>query len=109
MRLVNNTFMCFKQASTPYGDLLLPIALKHKDGGATNILVCNPFAMLHKAMVQGGSFSDFMKLKLHENQPSPERPWTLVLYADEVVPGDVMSSENRRKYGWCTLASSSLD
>jgi hypothetical protein len=104
MWLVNSTFMCFKQASTPYGDLLLPIALKHKDGGATNILVCNPFAMLHKAMVQGGSFSDFMKLKLHENQPSPERPWTLVLYADEVVPGDVMSSENRRKI-WVVYAS----
>ncbi len=61
------------------------------------MLVCNPFAMLHKAVAQGCSFSDFIKLRLAKHGSRPDKPWKLVLYADEVVPGDVLSADNRRK------------
>jgi hypothetical protein len=38
-----------------------------------------------------------MQLRLLEHPPSVEKPWRLVLYADEVVPGNQLSHDNRRK------------
>ena len=35
--------------------------------------------------------------KLEGNPSSPEAPWNLILYSDEVVPGVALSNHNRRK------------
>ena len=46
--------------------------------------------------------------RLQQTPPSPERPWRLVLYADEVVPGDGFKGNNLRKvwviyFSWLEL------
>ena len=38
-----------------------------------------------------------MLKKLRQFPPNPEQPWRLIHYADEVVPGNPLSNENRRK------------
>ena len=38
-----------------------------------------------------------MLMKLRQFPPSPEQPWRLIYYADEVVLGNPLSNENRRK------------
>ena len=38
-----------------------------------------------------------MLARLHENPSTPEAPWTLLLYSDEVTPGNPLATLNNRK------------
>ena len=39
-----------------------------------------------------------MHARLLAKPPSPEAPWNLILYSDEVTPGNPLSPANHRKY-----------
>ena len=96
------------QEATPYGPLLIDVDVVGKDGSATKMLAINPLAMTYKAFAQGGSFTDLMLAKMRDAPPTPELPWQLILYADEVVPGNALSHDNRRKvwvvyFSWMQL------
>jgi hypothetical protein len=84
-------------ANTPYGPILKHVPLISITGEPISMLVTNPFAMLWRAVAQGGSFSKVMIDKLQASPCSPEAPWRLALYSDEVVPGNQLSHDNRRK------------
>ena len=85
-------------AETPYGPIVQPVKVISKSGSATNIMMAHPFASLWTAVTSCESFRDFFKRRLLKQPPSPEAPWNLVLYTDEVTPGNVMSPNNKRKF-----------
>ena len=65
-------------------------------------LIASPFASLWTSAKEGvsedgGGWSRFLKQKMLENPPTPEDPWTLILYTDEVTPGNVLAVVNNRK------------
>lgn len=82
---------------TPYGTMLVSYNVHMVDGSIGSMLAINPLALLYKVVLQGGSFTDLFWRCMAEKPCSPEHPWKLALYADEVVPGNVLSADNRRK------------
>ena len=83
---------------TPYGHMLLQVPLaaippaKDRD-----MWIVNPFAYLHTAFKDHGGFYDMFSEALMKTPSSVDRPWRLVLYSDEVVPGNQLSVHNARK------------
>ena len=85
--------------STEYGDILVTKEMVGKAGKPNRELyLVNPFAYLQAAFSNHESgFRNMMSNALSENPASPDRPWRLVLYSDEVVPGNQLLANNRRK------------
>ena len=59
--------------------------------------VVNPLALLYKAFKQGGGFARYLELAMSVNPPTHEESWSLILYSDEIVPGNALSNDNKRK------------
>jgi len=83
---------------TPFGPTLQTIDLVGKDGVAKSIPIAHPLAALWKAVSDCPPFSTYMRDVLIENPPSLDAPWHLVLYSDEVTPGNPLSTANKRKF-----------
>ena len=60
--------------------------------------------MLHACFSESGGFHELLMSRHMETPSSPEAPWRLALYCDEVVPGNALSSDNQRKI-WAFYAS----
>ena len=83
---------------TPFGPMLQQISLIGKDGAALQMHVAHPAAVLWKAVKECKPFRAFLLLMLQKNPSSPDSPWHLLLYSDEVVPGNPLACLNRRKF-----------
>ena len=81
---------------TPYGPLIHDVELHGIDGDVSTVLYINPFALLYKSAMCVG-FATVLSNRLEAIPPSPEAPWQIVLYTDEVVPGNQLLAENKRK------------
>ena len=84
--------------TTPYGTVVQLLELSGKDGVTRAVPIANPFALIYSAVRDCAPFREFMKLKLEEQPPSPDAAWSLVLYSDEVTPGNPLSTNNKRKF-----------
>ena len=78
-----------------------------------DILVVNPLAVLCLAFEQGGGFTDLMVQRMRYTQPSMDSPWHLIVYADEVIPGNQLKADNLRKlwviyFSWKELGATTL-
>lgn len=81
---------------TPYGPLFQTAQLHNTSGGLSPMVFINPFAMLHKAATCPG-FASLLENQFRQDDCSPEHPWRIILYTDEVVPGNQLSIDNLRK------------
>ena len=86
--------------STPgaYGSVLQSIECVDKDGAAHHLPIACPFASLSAAVERNDGFSAFMQRQLRLHPPSPNKPWNIILYSDEVTPGNPLSVMNIRKF-----------
>ena len=84
--------------TTPFGPMLLEKELfgtvPHPNRKVT---VVNPLAFLYCAFQRGGGFAAALLAAHSETPSSPELKWRLVLYGDEVVPGNQLQPANKRK------------
>ncbi len=80
-----------------YGTLLCNSILVDKQGAEANMLMINPLSLLQAAFGQGGSYTELVMDTLRKHPSSPDQPWRLAVYCDEVVPGNVISHDNKRK------------
>ena len=87
-----------------YGTLLPNTILVDKQGAEANMLMINPLSLLQAAFGQGGSYTELVMDTLRKHPNSPDQPWALAVYCDEVVPGNVISHDNKRKV-WVGYAS----
>ncbi len=83
---------------TAFGEVLTTVQLACTDGAdAKDVVLVNPAVPIDAATREPGGFSRLFASTLRKHQPSPSAPWNLVLYADEVVPGNQISAQNLRK------------
>ena len=81
----------------PYGPILDHASVPGKNGGMIRIALANPFAMLYAALDKSANMRALFQDRLVVYPCSLERPWSLILYSDEVTPGNVLSTSNKRK------------
>ena len=81
---------------TPYGPLHQELELT-SDDGAIPLRFVHPLAFLWLAYNTCKPFADFLFERCQSNPSSPDKPWDLALYSDEVTPGDANSIDARRK------------
>ena len=84
--------------ATHHGAIIQTIELVAKDGTLKPMHVANPFAVLYTAVSECTPFATFMYQRLKEFPCSPERPWNVVMYSDEVTPGNPLATLNERKF-----------
>ena len=84
------------KSSTPFGPLHQTITAKTKDG-TLPIEVQHPLAMLHYLSARSSSLADLISRAAAANPPSHSRPWHIVLYTDEVLPGNQLAHKTQRK------------
>jgi hypothetical protein len=85
-----------------YGQLFVDIVLKGDQDLKASIV--NLHALLFHAFAQGGGFYKLMMETMEKHPPNPREPYSLVLYSDEVVPGNALSHDNKRKI-WMVYGS----
>jgi len=84
------------QEVTPYGSALMELPVVLKDGSETSLLCVNPFAHLHLAARCEG-FAALLQETLRTKACTFDQPWSLIIYSDEVVPGNQLAGHNSRK------------
>ncbi len=82
----------------PYGPIIQHITCEDTNGDAKTIPVASPFAAMHSALHESSSFRKFFQTRLRSNPSTPEAPWKIILYSDEVTPGNVIATVNNRKF-----------
>ena len=83
---------------TPYGPLLVDVPFKTKDGGEIKMEFLHPWAGLYHITRISKAFSDLIRTAIDWNEGcSPDSPFELVLYSDEVTPGNQLAHRNARK------------
>ena len=80
-----------------YGPLIGYIPMVYNDGSSKNMLVVNFLSWLQAAFGQGGSLTQLVKEKHAANPSSPSNSWKLLMYSDEVVPGNPLGHTQARK------------
>ena len=88
---------------TAYGKLLRTIFVVDKAGEQMEIALACPFATFAHFVNQSttareNSFRAFLKQRLLETPPSIDEPWDIILYTDEVTPGNPIAPVNHRKF-----------
>jgi hypothetical protein len=84
-------------AVTPHGPLMQTIDVDGVDGGKVPLYMAHPLAFLCVLYDQCESWRTLLR-KSHAARPSSfENPWSLVLYTDEVDPGDPLVPDHGRK------------
>ena len=56
--------------------------------------------MLYIAFENGGAFTDLLADRCKQNASSQEVPWNLILYCDEITPGNVVLMKTAERFGW---------
>ena len=74
------------------------IEIFDNDGGVKRFPIADPFAALWMAVSECPNFAALLKQCLLGNPPSPENMWRIILYTDDVTPGDVLGPANKRKF-----------
>ena len=81
-----------------HGPLLRDLMLEQEDGaGSVKVWYINPVAMLHHAWNHCKPFQAWVRERVAAQPPSYDRPWRLVLYSDEITPGNQLKQSNDRK------------
>ena len=90
------------QAETPYGPILKNITVIDKTDTQQVIAIADPFASLwyfvKECTKTDTGFKRILKQKLLEKPPTIDVPWSIIMYSDEVTPGNVLSVMNNRRF-----------
>lgn len=86
------------QTRTPYGTLheVIDVPLNDSDT-PLRLELQNPFAMLWYAITVSPGFNELVKATLQRCPCTFSAPWNLILYNDEVSPGNQLAFKNLRK------------
>jgi len=81
---------------TPYGTIHRTLELK-MDGGDFTVEIQDPWAMLHHCLGASGWLSKLFLSRVQVYPPSPSNLWHLLLYSDEITPGNQIAHRHQRK------------
>ena len=83
--------------ATPYGTLMTSAQLERVDGTFHTLHFVDPFVHLYLAVKKSRGLTNLLVNQLRAKPCTQADPWCLVLYSDEVVPGNQLSAHNMRK------------
>jgi len=84
---------------TPYGPVHAQLPMLCHSGAVKLVEVQSPWPMLHLACQTSEGFSSFISdLCGNVGAPTIQSPWGLIMYSDEVDPGDPLMGKHGRKY-----------
>ncbi|CAE7620094.1 unnamed protein product, partial [Symbiodinium microadriaticum] len=87
----------------PLGPLIQEAEVATDDGGKVTMYFANLLVYLASLFHMGGSFHDLLQRKHRAKPSSVSKPWQLILYSDEVIPGNVLGPAQRKL--WAIYAS----
>ena len=79
---------------TPYGNMLTQLEVVSTDNKNMTIPAINPLGLLVVAYEQGGNFTELFDKAYRASPSTVENPWRLIVYGDEVTPGNVIAVDN---------------
>ena len=83
---------------TAYGPMLQRISLTKTDDSTMDLFVAHPWAVLETAVSKSQQLKSFITKQLRKNPCTADNPWHIVLYSDEVTPGNTHAPQNNRKF-----------
>ena len=87
----------YVSVKTPFGTLHQSLDL----GGGISVEVQHPMAMLYVVVSKSEAFCALMVRALDRFPCSPATPWQLIIYTDEVSPGNQLAYAHERKtWAW---------
>ncbi len=92
-RAVRQARDSFVATPTPYG----PLHTRLQIAGNVSTEIQNPFGILHYVCRHSASFSSMVARTFAEHPVTPANQWTIVLYADEISPGNQLAYKHERK------------
>lgn len=84
-------------AETPFGPMLKDWKLRNTTGEETTVAYLDPAACLYHAVESCTKFGAFVQDIVATREPSINSRWGIVLYSDEVSPGNQLKPLNSRK------------
>ena len=84
-------------APTPYGPIRQHAVLAQTTGAPYELEVAHPLAMLWTVARTPGGFSSFLQQRFMDCPSDRNNRWSLIIYTDEIVPGNPLGHENKRK------------
>ena len=84
-------------AETPHGPLLREWTLTTEEGKEEKVHYLDPIACLWHALQTCSKFRQFFAAAAAASPCSVHSPWRVVVYADEVTPGNQLKPTNKRK------------
>lgn len=83
---------------TPYGPMVREAHVVATKGAPLTFRFVNLWAFMWVAYGRGGSFRELIRARHGANPSSRDKPWRLILYTDEVVPGLQLVARDNRKF-----------
>jgi hypothetical protein len=85
-------------ADTTWGHMIQTLSINLEDPiESCEITYINPIAMLSHAASNCPQFGRLLKKRLDEKPAGPTSRWRIALYSDEVLPGNQLKHDNKRK------------
>ena len=88
----------YRMVDTRYGPIFrtMPITLNNRTQ-PFNMMYLHPGAMLTHLAQTCKAFSEVFQSRIRLKPSSPSEPWHVLVYCDEITPGDPLKRENRKK------------
>ena len=83
---------------TPFGPVVQHVEVVDAHDTLVRLPCAHPAALLYAAVIASASLATLFESRMNACPPSPEHPWNLVLYSDEVTPGNPLHTHNMRKF-----------
>ena len=83
---------------TPFGPVTLYVDMVDDSNRTKRIAVAHPLSYFWTALVRSNTFSAYIADRLRKFPCTPETPWHIIMYSDEVTPGNVIAPKNARKF-----------
>ena len=78
------------------------IAGCHGDGEPAPFVFSSLLTYLVALFARGGSWAQLLSTVHAQCPSSPSKPWRLIVYLDELVPGNVLGRAERKSWAWYT-------
>lgn len=82
---------------TPYGKVIRRSVIMNAMGSPLSFYTIDPRACLHHFGACSANFKSFLLRRLRAHPCSPDKPWNIVIYNDEIVNGNPLRHEILRK------------
>ena len=88
-----------------YGELLQEIKLVGKEGKGVESLAVNFASYVSAAFSQGGAYTILVIDTYKKFASSPEQPWRMIVYSDEIDSGDPVAPRGHTRKLWAIYFS----